>query len=161
MKDFKLKVSTRGKWLRADLWFAGKHYRYQIDLDKLYAALRRRIRQFEVAGEDIGWNIRKMWKKVKKGAKKLAKSKVWKLAEKATAMGSVLPPPYGPALAAASAGMKTTRALILARKHAKKGNKKKARRLVRAAKKVARQHPGMMGQAARTAKGPLYLALVR
>lgn len=161
MKVFEaLTVKRRGKWLVADLYVAGKHYRYKLDMEKLEADFMRRMRAMEVAGHEVGWSLKKMWKKVKKTARKVVKSKVWKVAEKAASLGAMLPPPYGPALASAAAGMKTTRALIAARKHAKKGDKKRARKLVRAAAKVARRYPGMMTTATRAAKGPLYLALV-
>jgi len=159
MMGFELTVKRRGKWLVADMYVAGKHYRYQLDMAKLRRDFDRRMRAMEVSGH-VGFSLGKLWKKVKKTARKVVKSKVWRIAEKAATLGSMLPPPYGPALAAASAGMKTTRALVAARKHAKKGNKKRARRLVRAASEVAQRYPGMMGDSARSAKGPLYLALV-
>lgn len=163
-KDFSLKVYRKGKWLRADLRIAGRLYRYQLDMKRMKRSLNFKMKQMRVEGvdlEEIGFSLGKLWKKAKRIAKKTVRSKVWRIAEKATKLGSLLPPPYGPALAGASAAMKTTRALIGAKKMARRGNRKGALRLIRQAKRVSRRFPGVMRRAKKSASGPLYLALVR
>lgn len=156
---WKMTVRTRGQWLIGELRIGGRLYRYKMNLQTLKRRLRKAYKR--AGGQiEIGFSLSKAWKAVKKTAKRVTKSKVWKMAEKAANMGAALPPPYGPALAAAGAGMKTTRALVLAKKKISKGDRKGARRLVQAAKNVASRYPGMMAQS-RKASGPLYLALVR
>ena len=115
---------------------------------------RELVEAARLTGEDreVGWSLKKMWKKTKKIARKVTKSKVWKLAEKALVkVGPALPPPYGPALLAAGSAMKVTRALIKAKKLAKspkRSHRAKARRIVRKAQRVAKRHPSRLRRAA-------------
>jgi len=89
----------------------------------------------------VGFSLKSLWKGVKKVAKGVATSKVFKMAS--TALASIAPalgPLGAPALAAAAA-MKGTTALLAARTHAAKGDpasKAKAAALVKYAEKATR-----------------------
>lgn len=129
-----------------------------VDVMPIYRATRVRI-----AGdpEVAGFSLKKLWRQAKNTAKDAAKSKVWKVAEKVTALGAVLPPPAGPALAATSGALRGTRALLAAKKAQSAGRPDIAQKLVQAAGKVAKAAPDMPGLAQpMQSRRPQYLALL-
>lgn len=106
----------------------------------------------------VGFSLKALWKGVKKVAKNVATSKVFKMAS--TALASIAPalgPLGAPALAAAAA-MKGTTALLAARTHAAKGDpvsQAKAAALVKFADKAARaasNEPAVQAAARNTAQ---------
>jgi hypothetical protein len=104
---------------------------------------------------EVGGFLGNLWKGVKKVAKSVATSKVFKLA--GTALAAVAPAlgPLAPLALGAGAGMKAATALVAARSHAAKGNKAAAEKLVtyakNASKVAATQAPP---KAAKKAKSP-------
>jgi len=126
-----LKIRTRAGFSRV--------FRASINLPVLRDALLER----EDTGA-VGFSLKSLWKKTKKIAKKVTRSKVWKVAESTLRKaGPVVPPPYGPAMMAAGESMRVTRGLVHARELAKGGaaDRYKARRIAHAAARVAMAHP--------------------
>lgn len=85
-----------------------------------------------------GFSLGKLWKGVKKVAKSVATSKVFKVAGSALAMAAPALGPLAPAALAASAGMKASTALLAAKVHADKGNKAGADKLIKYAAGAAK-----------------------
>jgi len=93
----------------------------------------------------VGFSLKKLWKKAKKGVRKAVKGKVWRVAEKALSKaGNFTPAPFGPAMKSAAAAMKVTRGLVKAKRLARSPRKRdraRAAAIVRAAKRKAMRHP--------------------
>lgn len=95
-------------------------------------------RNLAAANPEIGFSLKGLWKGVKKAAKSVATSKVFKLASTALMFAAPALGPMAPAVFAASAAMKGATALTAARVHAAKGNKAAAAKLVAYANKAAK-----------------------
>ena len=103
-----------------------------------------------------------LWKGIKKVAKKVATSKVFKTATTALAAAAPALGPFAPAALAASTAMKASTYLLAARQHAAKGDpvsKAKAKKLVQAAAVIAKKQPTMDVAQKQSAK--LYTMLLR
>jgi hypothetical protein len=85
-----------------------------------------------------GFSLGKLWKGVKKVAKGVATSKVFKLAGTALAAAAPAFGPLAPAMLGASAAMKASTALLAAKHHAAKGNKAGAQQLIEYAQKAVK-----------------------
>lgn len=106
-------------------------FRAQCDPREIAAAL-------QAAHPEVGGFLGKMWKGIKKVAKTVATSKVFKLASTALAMAAPALGPLAPALLAAGASMKAATALVAARSHAAKGNTEAANELINYATKASK-----------------------
>ena len=86
----------------------------------------------------VGFSLGKLWKGVKKAAKSVANSKVFKMAGTALAVVAPALGPLAPAALAAAGGMKAATALLAAKSHKAAGNAGAATKLVSYAANIAR-----------------------
>lgn len=131
----------------------GRTFTATVDLAKLRQFVMARARAHGVHVGEVGF-LKKLWKKVKKGAKKVASSKVWKLAEKSASLAASIPV-IGPLAGTVSTALKGTRALVAAKKALQRGDRKRANALLKAANKAAKRAKVKLKK-----PGPRYLALV-
>jgi hypothetical protein len=89
-------------------------------------------------GEISGFSLKKLWKGVKKVAKGVVTSKVFKVASTALAFAAPVLGPLAPVALAGSAAMKAGRALISAKALVSAGNKTDAAKLVNYAAGIAK-----------------------
>jgi hypothetical protein len=104
----------------------GHSFRFtaQADPHEIAAALA------QLHPEIGGFSLGKLWKGVKKVAKGVATSKVFKMAGTALAMAAPALGPLAPMALGASAAMKASTALLAAKVHASKGNAAEANTLI-------------------------------
>lgn len=88
--------------------------------------------------EFIGFSLKGLWKGIKKGARAVATSKVFKTASTALAMAAPALGPMAPAAMAAAGAMKASSALLAAKTYAANGDMASAATLVSAASAIAK-----------------------
>lgn len=111
---------------------------------------------------EVGSLLGKVWGGIKKVAKKVATSKVFKAASSVlTKVGAALPPPVGPAALAAGTAMSIGTKLLAAKTYSDRGDTKSAAKLVLAAKKEGEKHPPTVEAAGKQAASKLYTLLLK
>lgn len=116
---------------------AGTSFRFVADSDPrvIMAVIREQ-------NPEVGGFLGNVFKGIKKIAKKVASSKVFKLAATALAAAAPIMGPLAPALAGAALAMKVSTKLLAAKTHAARGNKEAAAKLVASAAEDSKQAEG-------------------
>ena len=112
----------------------GNHFRFSAQADPHEIAAALAALHPEVGGFSLGG----LWKGIKKVAKSVATSKVFKMAGSALAMAAPALGPLAPMALGASAAMKASTALLAAKHHSAKGNKAGADKLIAYAANAAK-----------------------
>lgn len=122
-------------------------YTAVIDNVKIANSLRQSGVKFRVSGNEVSGLFGKIWKSVKKIAKKTGITKVIKLARKALPfVAKFAPPPFSTAAMGASLALETAADLTRARKSRKRGRKGRSARYIQRALGRAKKYGKIIGK---------------